>query len=65
MYLRSSHWLGSHVNEFCDLNRDPNVGCVATKSSETKSFSPTLEMKTWYFTEFDKRVTQYSFPASR
>ena len=30
-YFKSSYWLGVHTEEFCDLNRDPNVGCLDTK----------------------------------
>ena len=63
--LRSSHWLGSQVDAFCDLNKDPNSGWFETNSSVTKSFSPTLDIKTLYLSDEERTTKAYSPPPSR
>ena len=58
--FKSSHWLGSHVEAFWDLNNDPRYGCCEINSSVNKSDSPTLDMKTLYFVDHDAKVIAYS-----
>ena len=65
MNFKSSHWLGSQVEAFWDLNKDPKVGWFEINVCVRRSFSPILQMYTLYFVEFDARQTQYSCPPSR
>ena len=46
--FKSSYWLGVHVEAFCDLNSDPNVGCLSFSFLVNKSTSPILVIKTLY-----------------
>ena len=64
--FRSSHWLGSHVDAFCDLNNDPKYGCCDINSSVNKSDSPILDMNTLYLVDQDANAIAYSvFSPSR
>ena len=58
--LRSSHWLGSQVEAFCDLNKDPKYGCCDINSSVNKSDSPILDMNTLYLVDHDAKHIAYS-----
>ena len=65
MNFKSSHWLGSQVEAFWDLNKDPKVGWFEINVCVRRSFSPILQIYTLYFVEFDAIQTQYSCPPSR
>ena len=60
--FKSSNWLASQVDPFCDLNNEPIYGCLLLIEPRIKSSSPTLDVNVKYLLVGDTKTSAYSYP---